>query len=296
MNAPTKSARYNIDSCALLVEFNASQWTARKLDKSTTEEVVRGKGAGDKGAARVNKNLLAGRKELEVINQHVGAVRTYMYDNTLPWSDSGIRLLPSINFMQFNDKMQEYETVFNNLVDEFIDVYPTLITAQAMALGDMFKRDEFPSPHELKHKFNFRLNFMPVPSAGDFRVDVGNDAQKELQDKLSKLADERVEHAMRDVKTRLKEHLDRMSDRLSVDVVGQEIVTRKFHDSLLETAHDLCEMVKVLNVVNDQSLETARRSLASLINGVDVKDLRKDMAARTEVKTRVDEIRNAWAF
>lgn len=292
MNAP----RYNIDSCALLVEFNASQWTARKLDKSTTEEVVRGKGAGDKGAARVNKNLLAGRKELEVINQHVGAVRTYMYDNTLPWSDSGIRLLPSINFMQFNDKMQEYETVFNNLVDEFIDVYPTLITAQAMALGDMFNRGEFPSAHELKYKFNFRLNFMPVPSAGDFRVDVGNDAQKELQEKLSKLADERVEHAMRDVKTRLKDHLDRMSDRLSVDVVGQELVTRKFHDSLLETAHDLCEMVKVLNVVNDQSLEQARRSLSSLINGVDVKDLRKDMAARTEVKTRVDEIRSAWSF
>ena len=289
-------ARYNIDSCALLVEFNASQWTARKLDKTTTEEVVRGKGAGDKGAARVNKNLLAGRKELEVINQHVGAVRTYMYDNTLPWSDSGIRLLPSINFMQFNDKMQEYETAFNSLVDEFIDVYPTLITAQAMALGDMFKRDEFPSPHELKQKFNFRLNFMPVPSAGDFRVDVGNDAQKELQDKLSKLADERVENAMRDVKTRLKEHLDRMSDRLSFDVVGQEVVTRKFHDSLLDTAHDLCEMVKVLNVVNDQSLETARRSLANVISGVDVSDLRKDMPVRTEVKTRIDEIRSAWSF
>lgn len=289
-------ARYNIDSCALLVEFNASQWTARKLDKSTTEEVVRGKGAGDKGAARVNKNLLAGRKELEVINQHVGAVRTYMYDNTLPWSDSGIRLLPSINFMQFNDKMQEYETAFNSLVDEFIDVYPTLITAQAMALGDMFKRDEFPSPHELKHKFNFRLNFMPVPSAGDFRVDVGNDAQKELQDKLSKLADERVENAMRDVKTRLKEHLDRMSDRLSFDVVGQEVVTRKFHDSLLDTAHELCEMVKMLNVVNDQELEGARRSLANVISGVDVSDLRKDMPVRTEVKTRIDEIRSAWSF
>jgi hypothetical protein len=289
-------ARYNIDSCALLVEFNASMWTARKLDKSTSEEVMHSKGAGDKGAARVNKNLLAGRKELEIINQHVGAVRTYVYDNTLPWSDSGIRLLPSINFMKFNDKMQEYETIFNNIVDEFIDVYPTLITAQAMALGDMFKRDEFPSPHELKRKFDFRINFMPVPSAGDFRVDVGNEAQKDLQAKLSKLADERVEHAMRDVKSRLKDHLDRMSDRLTVDVVGQELVTRKFHDSLLETAHDLCEMVQVLNVINDQELEGARRGLASAINGVDVRDLRKDMAARTEVKSRVDEIRNAWSF
>ena len=289
-------ARYNIDSCAMLVEFNASQWTARKLDKSTTEEVVRGKGAGDKGAARVNKNLLAGRKELEVINQHVGAVRTYMYDNTLPWSDSGIRLLPSINFMKFNDTMQGYETTFNNLVDEFIDVYPTLITAQAMALGDMFKRDEFPSPHELKHKFNFRLNFMPVPSAGDFRVDVGNDAQQELQTKLSKLADERVENAMRDIKSRLKDHLDRMSDRLTVDYKDGKAVTRKFHDSLLDTAHDLIEMTMALNVTNDQELEGARRSLKAALGDVDVQELRDNMTIRNDVRKEVDAIRSRFSF
>jgi hypothetical protein len=33
-------ARYNIDTCALLVELNVSQWTARKLDRSTTDELV----------------------------------------------------------------------------------------------------------------------------------------------------------------------------------------------------------------------------------------------------------------
>jgi hypothetical protein len=289
-------SRYNIDTCSLLVEFNASQWTARKLDRSTTDEVIRGKSAGDKGAARVNKNLLAGRKELEVINQHIGAVRTYVYDNTLPWSDSGIRLLPSTKFMEFNQIMQDYEDKFSELVDEFIGVYPTLITAQAMALGDMFKRDEYPSPHELKHKFSFRINFMPVPSAGDFRVDVGNEAQKELQEKLSNLADERIEHAMRDIKTRLKEHLDRMSDRLTVDYVDNNAVTRKFHDSLLDTAHELCDMAKVLNITHDPDLEAARSALASAINGVDVQDLRKDMYARKEVKASVDAIRSAFSF
>jgi hypothetical protein len=73
----------------MLVELEPSQWTARKLDKSTTDEVLKGKQAGDKGAALLNKNLLAGRKELEVINQIVGEARTYVYDRTLPWSDSG---------------------------------------------------------------------------------------------------------------------------------------------------------------------------------------------------------------
>jgi hypothetical protein len=289
-------ARYNIDTCAMLVEFNASQWTARKLDKSTSDEVVRDKNAGEKGAARVNKNLLAGRKELEIINQHVGFVRSYVYEHTLPWSDSGIRLLPAPSFMLFDAEMTKHHNAFEDLVRDFIAIYPTLITAQAMALGDMFKRDEFPSPNELQHKFSFRLNYMPVPAAGDFRVDVGNDAQKELQAKLSKLADERVEFAMRDVKTRLKEHLDRMSDRLAVDAANGAIVTRKFHDSLLDTAHDLCDMVKVLNITNDQTLEEARKALFESINGVDVKELRTNLPVRKDVKASVDAIRSKFSF
>jgi len=290
------NARYNIDTCAMLVEFNASQWTARKLDKGTTDEVLKGKQAGDKGAARVNKNLLAGRKELEIINQLVGEVRTYMYTNTLPWSDTGIRLLPSIKFMDFNNTMSTYESRFNDLVTEFINVYPTLITAQAMALGDMFNRNDFPAPSDIAHRFDFRLNFMPVPTAGDFRIDVGNDAQQEIKMKLSKLADERIENAMRDIKNRLKEHLTRMSDRLSVDVVNKEVKTRTFHDSLLHTANDLCGLVKSLNVTNDQDLEQARKELEKAISGIDVTDLRKDMPTRTEVKASVDAILNKFSF
>jgi hypothetical protein len=288
--------RYNIDTCAMLVEFNASQWTARKLDKGATDEIVHNKNAQDKGAARVNKNLLAGRKELEVINKHVGAVRTYVYTNTLPWSDAGIRLLPSARFFEFNTRMEEFEHEFNDLVADFVDVYPTLITAQAMALGDMFNRDDFPSPNDVAHRFDFRLNYMPVPTAGDFRIDVGNDAEKELKAKLSKLADERIDHAMRDVKSRLKEHLDRMSDRLGSDVVNKEIKTRKFHDSLLETAHELCDLVKALNITNDQDLEGARKALSEALLGVDLKELRTNMPVRNDVKASVDAIRSKFSF
>ena len=288
--------RYNIDSCALLVEFNASQWTARKLDKSATDEIVTTKNAQEKSAARVNKNLLAGRKELEVINKHVGVVRTFVYDNTLPWSDSGIRLLPSVRFFEFNKRMEDYELEFNQLVADFINIYPSLITAQAMALGDMFNRDEYPSPSDIAHRFSYRLNYMPVPTAGDFRVDVGNEAEKEIKEKLSKLADERIEHAMKDVKERLREHLARMSDRLGNDIINGEIKTRKFHDSLLDTAHDLCDMVKALNITNDQELESARKALSQAIDGVDVKELRTSMPIRGDVKASVDAILNKFSF
>jgi hypothetical protein len=280
----------------MLVELSVSQWTARKLDRTVSDELVANKHAQDKGAARVNKHLLAGRTELEVITKFVTETRATVYDNTLPWSDSGIRLLPSAKFMEFNAKLQAAEDKFYGLVTEFVTVYPSLITAQAMALGNMFKREDYPHPSDIEHRFRFSVNYMPVPSSGDFRVDIGNDAQEELRKKLSALADERVEHAMKDIKTRLLDHLKRMSDRLTIDYVSGEAVPRKFHDSLLEGAHDLCEMAQSLNVINDHQLSDARKALLKAIGNVDVKDLRKDIGARTEVKTQVDDILSKFNF
>jgi hypothetical protein len=288
--------RYNIDTCAMLVELNVSQWTARKLDRTVSDELVANKHAQDKGAARVNKHLLAGRSELEVITKFVTETRATVYNNTLPWSDSGIRLLPSAKFMEFNAQLQQAEDKFYGLVTEFVSVYPSLITAQAMALGNMFNRNDYPHPSDIEHRFRFNVNYMPVPSSGDFRVDIGNDAQEELRKKLSALADERVEYAMRDIKSRLLEHLKRMSDRLTIDYVQGEAKPRVFHDSLLDGAHDLCEMVQSLNVTNDAQLSDARKALLKAIGNVDVKDLRKDVGARTEVKTQVDDILSKFNF
>lgn len=288
--------RYNIDSCALLVEFNASVWTARKLDKNATDEVVVSKRAGAKDAARVNKHLLAGRNELDVIQKHVNAVRTYVYENTLPWSDTGIRLLPTSKFMDFNDRMGKLEEEFVELVNDFVQVYPSLITAQAMALGDMFDRSEYPSAGEMSHKFSFRLNFMPVPKAGDFRVDVGNEAQEELQKKLAKLADERIELAMKEARERLKSHLERMMERLKVEEINGKVSKSRIHDSLVEGGLELCDVLKALNLTGDPVLEKARATLESVLRTVDVDDLRKHDSARVEVRTQVAEIMDKFKF
>jgi len=289
-------SRFNIDTCAMLVEFTAPMWTARKLDKGATDEVVHNKRAAAKDAARVNKHLLAGRNELEVIQQHVNAARTYVYENTLPWSDAGIRLLPTKNFMTFNQRMTQFEQEFVDMVNVFVQVYPSLITAQAMALGDMFNRSEYPAPQEVASKFSFRVNYMPVPNAGDFRVDVGNEAQAELQKKLSSLADERVAAAMADAKARLKGHLDRMLKQLRVEEVNGKQKKGRIHASLIEGGLELCEALKALNITNDITIEAARVELEKLLRSVDTEDLRKQVDARTEIRTQVADIVDRFNF
>lgn len=292
----TTTPRHNIDTCAMLVEFNASVWTARKLDKSTTDEVVASKNAGAKDAARVNKHLLAGRTELDVIQQAVSRARQFVYDNTAPWSDSGLRLLPTVNFMKFTERMNDFEEEMEALVKSFVAIYPTLITAQALALGDMFKRDDYPTANEIMTKFSFRVNYMPVPSSGDFRVDVGNQAQAELKARLESLTQERIDSAMADVRERLSTHLKRMSDRLTTDYVNGEAKQRRFHDTLVDGALELCDLTKSLNVTNDMALESARSQLEQLLVGVTPADLRKNEAIRQDVKKNVDAILDKFNF
>jgi hypothetical protein len=165
-----------------------------------------------------------------------------------------------------------------------------------MALGDMFKRDDYPTANEILTKFSFRVNYMPVPTSGDIRVDVGNQAQKELNDRLQALTQERIDNAMNDIKTRLLDHLKRMSDRLTTDYVAGEAKQRRFHDTLVDGALDLCDMAKSLNVTNDVGLEQARKELEQLLTGVTPDELRKNEAIRQDVKKNVDSILSKFDF
>lgn len=289
-------AQYGIETSAMLVEFRASVWTARKLDKSTTDEVVATKNAGSKDAARVNKHLLAGRTELDTINKHVNVIRNYVYTNTMPWSDTGIRLLPSVQFVDFDKRVQDECHKFWTLVDDFKQIYPTLITAQALALGSMFKRDDFPSVDQIQSKFDIGVVYMPVPSTGDWRVDIGNEAQKELASRLEKIADERVAAAMQDVRSRMYDHLKRMSDRLVVEVVEGKERGRKFHDTLVENGFELCDMVKKLNITNDSEIEGIRSHMEKALAGVTADELRKNFTVRAEVKKDVDDILSKFTW
>lgn len=287
-----KTTQYDLSTCSMLVEFGASVWTARKLDRGVTDEVVLNKQAQAKGAARVNKNLLAGRHELEDIQGYVNSVRTWVYANTLPWSDNGLRLLPTTKFLEFDKHIKDAQDTFYDMVHAFTSLYPTLITAQAMALGQMFNREDFPTAQQIEDKFNFHVGYIPVPTSGDFRINVGIGAQVYLCEQYEKLADKRVELAIKDFKDRLKDHMARMSDRLTVDIVDGEEKARIFKDTLLDGALDLCALAKDLNVTGDKDIEEVRTTLLNVLSGVSIETLRRSTQAKTKVKAEVDAVMN----
>lgn len=291
----------SIQNASMLIDLNISTWTGRKLDKRVSEEIDHAKGTKVK-AGNYNKQLLAGADKLAEVQKIVGQIRTWHYEQTLPWSDGGSRLLPMKNFFDYKNTLASLEQEFEAAVRDFLKEYPQLVSNSAFALGALFDRDEYPDVGDIEHKFKFRYAFMPLPEAGDFRVDCGDTVKQELEAQYKEFYDNKLKEAMTDMWNRLHETLTHMSDKLSNSEQprklknGEEVHTKIFRDSMVENAVELCGLLTKLNVSNDTQLELARQKLEKAIHGVDAKTLRDSDEVRLSVKKQVDDILSAFNF
>jgi hypothetical protein len=274
-----------IGSNAMLIDLNISVWTGRKMDKKVSEEVDASKGTKAR-AGNYHKKLMAGSNKLENIQKIVTAVRSWNYQQTLPWSDGGSRLLPMKNFFNYKETLNNYENQFNQAVDEFITEYPQLVSGSAFTLGDLFDRGEYPTADSLKDKFKFKFVFSPVPDAGDFRIEVEDSAKAELEEQYKSYYEQKLADAMADAWTRLHETLTHISERLDYTDENK----KKFWDSTITNATELCSLLSNLNVTNDPKLEDARQKLEKALVGIEPSDVRESEAIRSSVKAKVDNI------
>jgi hypothetical protein len=293
----------SIASSAMLVELSISAWTARKLDKKVSTQVDLDKNTKTR-VGNYNKNLLAGTGFLDTIQKYASSARNWHLTQTLPWSDNGLRLLPMSNFLAYKENLATLEKNYAALVDKFVVAYPNLVSAAAFQLGDLFDREEYPDVEKVARKFKFGVNYMPVPMAGDFRIDINEEAKSEIVASCEKAYADRLNNAMKDAWDRLHKVLLRMSDRLEVDMVdadededrGKVIKPRVFKDTMLEEATELVDLLSHFNVAKDPMMEEARMDLARAIQHHDSTDLRQNMLAREAVKAKVDAILNKFSF
>jgi len=273
----------SIASSAVLIDLNISIWTARKLDKNVSKEIDVNKNTTIK-AGNYNKHILAGSDQLDAITKLANEIRDWHGRQTLPWSDTGTRLLPMTNFFDYKQQLGVYEAEFKSRINTFIQQYPNIIQSMVYKLGNLFDRSEYPDADKIESKFNLRYTIMPVPETKDFRVDIADDIREEMQKEYQKAYEGRVETAMSDAWSRLHNTLEHMVDRLSGD--DKKI----FRNSLVDNALELTNLLTRLNVTKDPKLEQARQALEQSLVGVTADDLRESQGARQEILSRVNEI------
>ena len=111
-----------------------------------------------------------------------------------------------------------------------------------------------------------------------------------MEEQYKETLNTRIQQVNEDLWERLHSTIKHMADRMGVSADGKKNI---FRDSMVENAVDLCDLLKRLNITNDQKLEKARASLESALLGVDATELRKD-GAREEMAIKLDNILGAW--
>ena len=280
-----------IARAAMLVDLNIKVYSGRKQDRKTQAEVTTAKGSGSKRAASVYKSLFADCKELDDITKYQARIRAEHYRLTKPWADNGQRLLPTKLLLEYQGAMGKCKTEFEFLVDKFVVKYDTLVAAAAFQLGTLFDRDEYLPGSQIARKFAIETSFSPLPIAGDFRVDIESEVQQQLITQYEAKSKALLAQSTQDSWTRLHKVLTNLSDRLVIEEDGTK---RKFHDTLVSNAEELCELLDALNVTADPDLERARSKLLDAMTGVTPKELRTEDSTRIETKRKVDAILDAF--
>ena len=281
----------SISSSAVLASLNISVWPASKLDREVTDQVNSNANANI-NAGKFMKDLFAGtslRKDIEKFAAHC-RVKHLRY--TLPWADKGERLLPTSLFMDYKQFINEANLKFDQLCDNFFIAYPQLLADAPLHLGSLYKADDYPTLEEVKNRFGFRYVISPLPEAGDFRLDVGNAELEELKQKYASDYDLRLADAMREPWERLHTVLTAMSEKLT-DEPGQDDddkPKKRYHETLVTNATDLCALLTKLNVTGDPKLEEARKQLELTMLGADIEAIKESPAIRESMKSKVDAI------
>lgn len=278
-----------ISSSAMLAEVNISQWIGRKQDKEVANEVDVAKQTKTR-AGSYSKKLLPDEPVFETIGSIVSEARLYHKHTTMPWSNSGLRLLTTKMFFDYQKKMTEYEDKFNRAVDAFIAEYHAMVARAPAKLNELFKFEDYPNEDDLRGKFRFSIKFAPVPEAGDFRVDVGNEALAQLKESYVAMYKEQIEDAYKDVWQRLYEPLKHMSTKLE----GNEKQT--FRDTLVTNVQDIVSLLDKFNITDDPMLRKAKLKIEHTLMGITPDALREDDHLRLDTKRKVDELLKEFSW
>jgi hypothetical protein len=281
----------SISSSAVLAELNISIWTANKLDKGATDSVLASNSASS-GSAQVRKNLMAGSNKRKKIADYGARARLYHNQTTLPWSDKGSRLLPTSLFMEYKQNMNTIERTMNAMIEDFLLSYDDLVLDAKLHLGSLFNSTDYPSIDELRPKFGFKLVFSPLPESNDFRLDIPQQDMQELSSKYESAFNDRLNDAMQENWSKLHKTLTHMSEKLTE--TEDENSVKRYHDSLVTNATELCGLLTHLNITKDPKLEEARRELELTMLGVEIEDIKENPMVRSSVKNKVDEILNKF--
>jgi hypothetical protein len=236
----------------VLVDMGFSTPKLTAVDKAASAKACEMAGA-KRGRGRVVKTLYADT-DIKMVTNFRDEVRTYYYRMTAPWLNNGCRILPSALYFEFCERMRAYRATWEStIVPTFCDNFADRLDRAEKDLAGLWNPRDYPTVEDVRSRFEMRVNILPVPSSGDFRVQLGEEANAKLEADLEEINRQVEAKVMTEVKDRLLKVVGTMAENLTGG--------KKIFDTLVTNVTDLCNVLPAFNVTNDPRIEQFRAEI-----------------------------------
>lgn len=251
----------NVNEMAVVATLSVSMWGGTITDRQEGANVARNKNAKEH-RVRVVKRLVDST-DMKALRDASRSLRHYHRLLTLPWNDTGDRLLPIRHIQKYRQTIDKYTAEFSHAIQEFLGKYDVILANCQQELGQLFSHYDFPTRMSMGQLFAVDSLLTPVPESNHFGDTLTGDAV--LMATMKQRVDEETTARM---KTAMKEPYERVGAAVKhlvakLKAPDSDDKTPIFRDSSIKAIKELVDVLPGLNISGDPDLAAITDSLQS---------------------------------
>ena len=211
-------------------------------------------------------------------------INKYWRDASLPYPESGIRLIRNDSVDEFNASLLGFRDRLNEGVVDLNNHYSDLKEAARMRLGSLFNHDDYPS--SLSGEFDVSWDF-PSVDAPDYLRRLSPEIYRRECERVQSQFSNAVELAEQMFQHQLAELVEHLVERLSADESGKQ---KTFRDSTITNLDDFFSRFRQLNIGSNEELGQLVEQAQSVIRGVEPQRLRDNDTLRQRIATKMSAV------
>ena len=263
-----------------MARFSAGMPGEARQDKILTEGVKAAKNLGHQ-AGRWVKQLYP-KDALDTIKNIIGRAREKHHELTLPWDDSGYRILPTTTYLEYTQAMREFRKEFEAARNEFDAKWDEWVNWAKVEHNGSFNPANYDKAKAYR-AFKFASDFNPIPEQGDFRVALQDEDVTAMKKDLDERMKETLKLAQQELWERLAAPIRAMVERLSDP-------DKVFRNTLVENLSNIVALVPKLNIAGDTTLDAFAKECSDKLLKYNADTLRESPSVRAQTAKDADEI------
>ena len=286
MNLNTDHKPHGITQQAVLVKVSYTSYgDTRSLERIRT--AVANDNNADKEMFIVKTKFMRANPEFDALIKLIPMSRNRLRDLTLPWDDSGDRLLSMMSRAKFANRVKVANQKFLDAINDLYNKYDSRIPLVQKALGNAVNDVVIPTKEEVCNAFTFNVSYKPIADMADFRVQAEQEVIDEMRTAYNDSLNAQLQSATNNIWERVHPLLDKLRAQLTDNDNG---TSKRLYASLVTDANEVADLMKACNFVNDAKISSAHGKLARAIDGVTIETLRNSATQRADILNQVKQI------